>query len=547
MIANYIKRKLDVDISFLSEKEKKCLSCLVKVASPIDKIYWRQVNKNGYKIKNFFEKITKYAGEKKPLFEEYLEYFILNHSFYNSLDSERKFFPGFTGKDIKEVLKKIPDNEKKNFSPNLIDEIFSPRERPPGINIYDEGITKEILEKEMKKSEKIKKEINKINTEIRLREGKIVYVPYEKVHRKELEQASFFLLEASKYAEDKIFKKYLVERAKALLHGNYKKSDEIWINAGGNLNITIGPIETYDDRILGQKGSYEAFIFVKDEEETKKFERIKNLAPEFEKNLPCEEKYKNRKVFVPPLEVMNTVLYSGIFSNPSVPVGMILPNDEKIRKTNGYRILLSKNVSKAKFFICELIAKRILEEEELKKLKKIDDLYFLFTAMHELGHGNGKTKNPRGNKEELKEYNNVMDELKAYVLGLYNLNLLEKKEIITKEEKVQTYYSYLVDSLRKLREGIEEAHNKSVAFTLNYFLEEGAVETEGGKYKIIEKAEKSIEGLAKKLLEINYYGDYVEADRLIKKYVFISEETKRVLERMKDLPKAVALEYLKIF
>jgi len=52
----------------------------------------------------------------------------------------------------------------------------------------------------------------------------------------------------------------------ALMMDDYIGSDIKWLGLKGHLDFVIGPIENYEDKLLGQKTSYEAYVLVRDKE-----------------------------------------------------------------------------------------------------------------------------------------------------------------------------------------------------------------------------------------------------------------------------------------
>ena len=52
------------------------------------------------------------------------------------------------------------------------------------------------------------------------------------------------------------------------------------------LDITIGPYETYNDEMFGYKASYEAYVNVRDEQESAKLGAFAENLQEIENNLP---------------------------------------------------------------------------------------------------------------------------------------------------------------------------------------------------------------------------------------------------------------------
>ena len=68
-----------------------------------------------------------------------------------------------------------------------------------------------------------------------------------------------------------------------------------WMDMKSNtLDIVIGPIETYEDQLFGNKAAHEGYVLIKDQDWSKKFSRsLVAYLPELQKGLPVDEaKYK---------------------------------------------------------------------------------------------------------------------------------------------------------------------------------------------------------------------------------------------------------------
>ena len=69
------------------------------------------------------------------------------------------------------------------------------------------------------------------------------------------------------------------------------------------IEITIGPYETYEDKLLGLKASFEAFVTVTDPAESAKLAKYKELLPVMEANLPIPEDMKTVRGAESPIRV----------------------------------------------------------------------------------------------------------------------------------------------------------------------------------------------------------------------------------------------------
>ena len=75
------------------------------------------------------------------------------------------------------------------------------------------------------------------------------------------------LREAAALADDAGLRRYLELRATALETDDYQPSDLAWLDMKTNtVDVVIGPIETYIDRLFGYKAAAESYVLLKDKE-----------------------------------------------------------------------------------------------------------------------------------------------------------------------------------------------------------------------------------------------------------------------------------------
>ena len=74
----------------------------------------------------------------------------------------------------------------------------------------------------------------------------------------------------------------------------------------------IGPYEVYMDELFNYKAAFEAFITIRDDEETGKLAKFASYLQEIENNLPIEKKYRNPKLgALAPIRVVDEVVVGG--------------------------------------------------------------------------------------------------------------------------------------------------------------------------------------------------------------------------------------------
>ena len=171
------------------------------------------------------------------------------------------------------------------------------------------------------------------------------------------------------------------------------------------LDFVFGPIENYDDKLNVLKTSYEAFVLVKDEEESGKLTKFVSMLPQLQKELPCDAQYRN---YVPgtssDLNVYDVVFYGGDCNAGGKTIAINLPNDDRVQAAKGSRRFQLRNAMQAKFDkIMKPIGEMIIEPSEQNHIKF--DAFFWNVTFHEVGHGLGvkQTINGKGSVDAYKK------------------------------------------------------------------------------------------------------------------------------------------------
>ena len=129
---------------------------------------------------------------------------------------------------------------------------------------------------------------------------------------------------------------------------DYYASDVAWMELDASLEPTIGPYETYDDGWFGYKAAFEAFITVRDEQETAK------LAPLLRRSCSgsrtacrstrrCATRSSARMA---PIRVVDVVFSSGQGNSGVQTAAYNLPNDERVVAEKGSKRVMLKNTQR---------------------------------------------------------------------------------------------------------------------------------------------------------------------------------------------------------
>ncbi len=371
----------------------------------------------------------------------------------------------------------------------------------------------------------------------RNKEGALYSIPYYKQFEKEVKEVSSLLLEASKLAEDKGLKVYLELRAKALLTDDYQKSDLAWMDMKSNtLDIVIGPIETYEDKLFGNKASHEAYVLIKDQIWSKRLAKFSAYLPELQRELPVDDAYKKEMPGTnSDLNAYDVVFYAGDCNAGSKTIAINLPNDEKVQLQKGTRRLQLKNTMQAKFEkILVPISNVLIDISQRKHITF--DAFFENTMFHEVAHGLGikNTINGKGTvRKALQEYSSALEEGKADILGLYMVQQLTDKGELTNDFK-DNMVTFMAGIFRSVRFGAASAHGKANMIRFNFFKEKGAFSrNDDGTFKVnFDKMEIAMRELSNLILTLQGNGDYIGVGLLVKEKGVISNELQLDLDRL---------------
>lgn len=497
----YKKVKLTTDLSKLADHEKQMIPLMIKAAEIMDELFWYESYGQGDSLLSTIKD------------EQLRTYVEINYGPWDRLQGFQSFIPGIGPK-------------------------------PAGANFYPSDITKEEFEafQDPEKQSQY--------TFIRRDEnGKLYTIPYRDMFKEQITRAADLIRQSAGLAQDPGLKKYLTLRAEALLTDLYQESDFAWMDMKTNgLDLVIGPIENYEDKLYNYKTAHEAYVLVKDKEWSKRLDKYASVLPALQKGLPVPEEYKSEQPgSEADLNAYDVVYYAGDCNAGSKTIAINLPNDEQVQLEKGSRRLQLKNAIKAKFDeILIPIANELIVEEQRKYITF--DAFFGTIMFHEVAHGLGikNTIDGKGTvRKALKEHSSALEEGKADVLGLYMITqLLESGEL---DGQIEEYYtSFLAGIFRSIRFGAGSAHGIANMIRFNYFQEHEAFQrTETGQYKIdFEKMAKASSSLSEKILTLQGDGDYDGTDLMVKEKGVISPMLQKDLDRLseKNIPVDIVFE-----
>jgi hypothetical protein len=490
-LSKYVSFELTADVSKLTGKERQMLPLLIQAADKMNDLFWYES-----------------YGDKDALLssisdEDTKQYIMINYGPWDRLDGNSSFVEGIG-------------------------------EKPAGANFYPKDMTKEEFE-----TADIENKSSIYNFVRRDENGKLYSIPYHKQFEAEVKEVSELLKQASELAEDEGLKTYLTLRSQALLDDNYQPSDLAWMDMKTNtLDIVIGPIETYEDQMFGNKAAHEGYVLIKDQEWSERLAKFSAYLPELQEGLPVDDAYKKETPGTDSdLNAYDVVYYAGDCNSGSKTIAINLPNDEEVQLQKGTRRLQLKNAMRAKFDkILVPIADELIEESQRQHITF--DAFFANTMFHEVAHGLGikNTINDKGTvRTALKEHASALEEGKADILGLYMIQQLHAKGELQEDLK-DNMVTFMAGIFRSVRFGASSAHGKANMIRFNFFKEKGAFSrNEDGTYKVnFDKMETAMEDLSNLILTLQGNGDYDGVANLVAEQGIIPAQLQADLDRLSD-------------
>ena len=499
---------LTADISTLPANERQALAKLVEAGKGVDALFLRPGGEGDETMLMDLVRDTSSLGQAR------LHYFLINKGPWSRLDEDEPFIAGAP-----------PKPEQANF--------------------YPAGATKEEVEAWLEGLPQAERTLaTGFLTPIRRGpDGRFVAVPYSLEYQGELARVATLLREAAALSGQPTLKNYLEKRAAALFTNDYYDSDVAWMELDATVEPTIGPYEVYEDEWFNYKAAFEAFITIRDAEETDKLARFSGELQEIENHLPIDPKYRNPKLgALAPIRVVNTVFSSGDANRGVQTAAFNLPNDERVIAEKGSKRVMLKNNQEAKFrMVLQPISKVALASADQAHVAF--DAFLTHILMHELMHGLGPHNITVGGRattvrQEMKEAYSSMEEAKADVSGLFALQFLVDRGKLDKTLQETMYRTYLASMFRSIRFGINEAHGRGVAIQLNYFLDNGGVTVSSdGTFAVnAERIRQNVIDLTRDIMTMQAVGDYAAAKQMMEKLAVIRPPVQAILDKLKDVP-----------
>ena len=509
-IKAYARAEIRVDASNLDKAQKGVVSELIEAGKMADQIFWKQSAPDALAIRDRFK------DQRGPT-QSFIE---INYGPYDRLNG----FVRFIGN--------------------------GPPMKPMGAGFYPADLSRKAFLTYIADHPGERFSLEDQYTAVIRDNDRLVAIPYHQYYATEVQRLATHLLRASTMTPNSSLRRYLSQRARAIQTDRYFDSDMAWLDLKNNLiDVVIGPIENYEDRLFHNKAAYEAAVMIKDVTATGELEVYQQHLNRLEQNLPIDQKYKRTDVGSNnPLEIVNVLYFGGDFQAGVKTIAASLPNDEKVINLKGAKKQLYKNIMEAKYDQILLpIAGETLRPADSALLSKT--CFVSQVLLHEISHTLGPNMiigQATTLRKALQDQYAVIEECKADILGVYALDYFEDVFSLTADQLRQHYLTYLAGLFRSIRFGTEEAHGMANLIQLNFLIAEDAIlhDASDNHYTINpEIFHTAVKKLAYEVLMIEIEGDRGNAEQFIQDWGQNSSMIRETIDQLREIPRDLDLSF----
>ncbi|MEI7893645.1 MAG: hypothetical protein WCI05_11170 [Myxococcales bacterium] len=485
--------------SGLADWERAVVDKLVQAASHMDTVFWQQVDPEGMQIFNSFAGATSDQGKAVRLMMD---------ANYGRWDRFQEFAP-FVGTQL----------------------------HPKGAYVFPTDLTQQELDAYIAAHPEEKAALLSPFTVVRRSAGRLVTVPYHEAYASYVLPTASLLEEAAALSQNVSLATYLRLQANALRTDDYFQADLAWLDLNGNVDLSIGPQETQDDLLSGQKAFYKANILLVDQVAANQLAKYKAEVPALQENLPVDPKYKPSQTgTMTPMIVADDIRRAGQVRSIMEAVAFSLPNDRRVWEAKGAKkVMMGNFLSARRTTVLEPLAGVVLDDAVASQMN--GEAHFTWVLMHEISHTLGPREVTKDGKqipvtEALGTYYSPIEEGKADIGGLYDLPYLIGKGVVT-GSLASHYVSYLAEALRSIRFGLGSPYGVIRLASWNVFVEKGVLRADGtnGRFVFdVDSMTVAVRELLVTLITIEGEGDQASASAFIASHTTVTAELKSLLD-----------------
>jgi hypothetical protein len=316
-------------------------------------------------------------------------------------------------------------------------------------------------------------------------------------------KADYLIDKIKKYSDNQYFKDY-VDGLKDFYSDNLKAYDlyKKWYSVKEGKTGFILIKQKQDKR-------YGLIIYKQEENKTDDFGKLLDYYKNFISILPID-----KEIFLKFPILKKVIFVKPIYSYPGIKNIMLYPplNSKTIDSERGIIVFEVLNEKRE-------YGKRV--EKYLKNIKKsginremITNFKIFHLIFHSIGPFYMEDEKSIIVKDRLKEFFYPIEEMKAELLSYLFVDFLIKQGKLEQNGVETNFVIYLLN-----QKGKKGLYPISRNFLLNYLLDKGGIFMEKNKIILnIQKITPALSLLLSDIVEMEYKGDYVQAQKIIKKY-----------------------------
>ena len=381
--------------------------------------------------------------------------------------------------------------------------------------------------------------------------GKYTATPYSVAYKDQMTAISAELKAAAddvKDAKEAPLKAYLTAASKSFTTNDWLPADEAWAKMNATNSkwyLRVGADEVYWDPCAQKAGFHLAFAKINPESLTWQ-QKLNPVEAEMETTLASHigAPYKARKVTFHLPDFIDIVFNAGDSRHAhGGTIGQSLPNWGKVSSEGRGRTVAMSNLYNDPDSLASRRkqAESLLSKDAIANYSSTPQAGLLTTILHEATHNLGPAhdytfKGQTDAKAFGGGMSSMLEELKAQTGGLYFVEFLKKKGIITPEQAKQAYTDSVVWAFGHISRGMytesggRKAYSQLAAIQVGFLMDEGALVwdpsalaangTDKGAFAInFDKMVPAVDKMMKIVGQIKASNDKAGAEELAKKYV----------------------------
>ena len=515
-LSRFAPAQVWVEPGMVKPKDLKLIGKLVEAADHLDRVFWEQVNEEGWGI---FDALVKEGSKRAALLATLMS---IHYGPWDRLSNNDAF--------------------------------VGTRHKPAGAAFYPPDLSRVELDRFVEANPDKVGELLSPYTVVRRKGEGLVVIPYSVRYRKHLTAAASALREAAASSRWSSLKEFLLARAEAFGTDDYYGSEIKWMETEDcPFIVVLGPYEFYEDLLTGSKTAYEAIIAIRDDDRTALFKGLSEKAPEILSALPWKATLKEKLIAtqLKPITVAHELYAAGDTRAGAQTTAFTLPNDPRVRAKKGTRQVILHNVARAKFNHSWLpLSSRVVADDQ--NVEITFDSYFDQLIAVELARSvsPAKAETVEGRqlsaKDRLKQRYHPIEEAKSDALGLFTAFYFQEKGFFKGRTKLSSAATYLASVFRVVRFDLGGAHGLAKSIVFNYLSAKGGFKYDPTtrKYRVVlQRLEPAVVELVGELLDIMVRADYAKAGRFIMEYGLLSDDVRKKLLELDDVPVDILPEY----